>query len=387
MKKIRLGIDASNIRAGGGVTHLGQLLSAADPKAHGFEKIFVWSGRKTLDRLPDREWLEKIHLKILDKSLPLRFFWQQYMLRRCLLRTGSSVLFSPGGTLPRHLDLPGITMSQNLLPFEPQESKRFGLLINPMRLKMLLLRQSQGRSITNADAVIFLTEYARTKIFEELCISSKRCTVIPHGIEKRFFYEPKSVLPPVDYSQLRPFKLLYVSIIDVYKHQWHVAEAVASMRSKGIPVEIEFIGPAYLPALKRFEKTLNRLDPGGNFLRYRGALSFDSLHDAYRHADAFVFASSCENLPNILLEAMAAGLPIACSSRGPMPEVLGEAGVYFDPECSDTIEDVLRALFEKQELRQQIASKAFATAHNFSWELCAKDTFSFIAETVRVWSK
>ena len=54
-----------------------------------------------------------------------------------------------------------------------------------------------------------------------------------------------------------------------------------------------------------------------------------------------LFASSCENLPNILLETMGARLPIACSNRQPMPEILGEGGEYFDPEKSDTIYDAI----------------------------------------------
>lgn len=383
MMKFHLGIDASNIRAGGGLTHLGQLLSAADPEALGFERIIVWSGAKTLNHLPDRSWLEKIHLPILDRSLPLRYYWQQWLLPGCLQRAGATALFSPGGTLPRSLVIPQVTMSQNLLPFESQESKRFGNLTNLMRLKMLLLRQSQGRSVTHADGVIFLTEYARNRVFTELGIDSKRSAIIPHGIEKRFFCEPKAPSMSPVFSTVRPFKIIYVSIVDVYKHQWHVAEAVASLRSKGIPTEIEFIGPAYPPALNRLEATIRLKDPNGEFLHYRGAISFDSLHNAYKNADAFVFASSCENLPNILLEAMAAGLPIACSNRGPMPEVLGDAGIYFDPESSDTIEKALYTIFQGEDLRQQIACKAFSKAQEFSWKRCAEDTFSFIAETIR----
>ena len=49
-----IGIDASNIRAGGGVTHLDELLRAADPEAHGFSQVIVWSGSATLDRMRPR---------------------------------------------------------------------------------------------------------------------------------------------------------------------------------------------------------------------------------------------------------------------------------------------------------------------------------------------
>jgi hypothetical protein len=49
-----LGIDASNVRGGGGVTHLVELLAAADPVAAGFKCVVVWSGQATLGRIADK---------------------------------------------------------------------------------------------------------------------------------------------------------------------------------------------------------------------------------------------------------------------------------------------------------------------------------------------
>ena len=61
-----LGIDASNIRAGGGLTHLVELLGAADPLAHDFSRVVVWSGRSTLSRIEDRDGLGKVSGPVLD---------------------------------------------------------------------------------------------------------------------------------------------------------------------------------------------------------------------------------------------------------------------------------------------------------------------------------
>jgi glycosyltransferase involved in cell wall biosynthesis len=121
-------------------------------------------------------------------------------------------------------------------------------------------------------------------------------------------------------------------------------------------------------------------DPGEEFLHYRGAVPFDELPGLYRQADAFVFASSCENLPNILLEAMASGLPIACSNLGPMPEVLGDAGAYFHPEHPAEIASALQQLFEQPEVRNRLAHAALARARHFSWKRCADETFSFLTQ-------
>ncbi len=49
-----LGIDASNLRRGGGITHLVEVLKAAKPQDYGFTKVIVWSGSSTLDQIKDK---------------------------------------------------------------------------------------------------------------------------------------------------------------------------------------------------------------------------------------------------------------------------------------------------------------------------------------------
>ena len=85
-------------------------------------------------------------------------------------------------------------------------------------------------------------------------------------------------------------------------------------------------------------------------------------------------------MPNILLEGMASGLPMACSHRGPMPEMLGEAGVYFDPESPDEIAAALRPLIADPDLRTRCAEGAYAKAQTYSWERCAQETFAFLRQ-------
>ncbi len=84
---------------------------------------------------------------------------------------------------------------------------------------------------------------------------------------------------------------------------------------------------------------------------------------------------------------MAAGLPIACSNRGPMPEVLGDAGVFFDPESVDDTVKSLEKLIHNPSLREELAHRAYSQSQRFSWEQCAEKTFSFLAEIARAYKK
>ena len=371
-----VGIDASNLRAGGGVTHLVELLRACDPQASGFSRVIVWGGHSTLSQLEARSWLESRPLAVLDRGLTHRLLWQRFTLGKLARAAACDVLFVPGGSYSGEFR-PIVTMSRNLLPFEWRELRRFGWSF--MTLKLCLLRFSQSRTLRRADGVIFLTDFAYRVLMSVLGLTKGETVIIPHGINNRFARLPRAQVPIDRYTLGQPLRLLYVSIIDVYKHQWCVVEAMAQLRAQGLPVVIELVGPAYLPALRKLENAMARWDPRGEFITYSGALSHALLHEKYAAADICVFASSCENMPNILLEGMASGLPIACSRRGPMPEVLGDAGVYFDPESPADIAAALRRLIDSPSLRAELAQRSYERVHMFSWSRCAGETFGFLA--------
>lgn len=370
-----VGIDASNLRAGGGITHLVELLGAAEPARHGIGRVLVWCGRAMVERLPQRPWLEAIHDTRLDGGLVSRLWWQ-----RSALATAAAgrvdVLFLPGGSYGGRFR-PFVTMSRSLLPFQAAERRRYGA--SSMGLKMLLLRAGQASTFRRADGVIFLNEYARDVVTAATGPLPGRTAIVPHGVNDAFRLTPRPQRPAGYFSLERPFRLLYVSNIEPYKHQWHVVDAVARLRTRGVPIALALVGHSYPIARPRLDAALAAADPDGHVIRYSGPAAHADLVRLYHDADAFVFASSCENMPNILLEAMAAGLPIACADRGPMPGVLGDAGLYFDPEAPQTIADAIERLFVDPVRRAALAERAYARATAFSWRRCADETFAFLA--------
>jgi len=335
----------------------------------------LWAGLKS------GPGLRKVYEPLLDGYLPYRLYWQRFVLDRALRREGCDVLFAPGGSAGCGFR-PYVTMSRNMLPFERRERARYGK--SWMFLKMILLQQSQTRTFLNADGIIFLTQYARDVVMQGVKqLQGKNNVIIPHGVDKRFLLSPRVQKDIGSYSLQHPFRILYVSIVDMYKHQWHVVEAVARLRQSGLNITLQLIGAAYPPALKRLHQATSHYDHQDEFINYLGAVDYKSLPEVYHNADLFVFASSGENLPNILLVAMASGLPIACSNRGPMPEILGAAGEYFDPEKPKEIEETLQKLIDDRALRERCAWRAYTTAQGYSWEKCAQETFAFMADVAK----
>ena len=380
---LHIAIDASNIRQGGGITHLSQLLAAANPDHFGIGRVTVWASKSTALELPKRSWLKIRESEWVESILPFRIFSQQYLLPKEIENEGCDLLFSPGGTITTRLNIPVVTMSQNLLPFEPIEAARFGKF-SPMRFKMWLLRYFQVRSFKQADGVIFLTQYALDSVSKWVRKINIKSKIISHGVEERFLLAPRKQRNLKECSLENTFKLLYVSILMPYKHQIEVAIAVSKLRLEGYPVSAKFIGNSWGSYGKKFQKFIKNLDPEGKYLIWPGSLEFNKLHKEYSLTDAFVFASSCENLPNILIEAMAAGLPIVSSDRGPMTEVLADGGIYFDPENTDSIAFAIKKLIDNSDLRQNLAELSWMRSKEYSWDKCATETFAYIAEVFQI---
>lgn len=376
---MRLGIDASNIRSGGGVTHLVELLRTADPSAHGFTEVVVWASSATLSRLDDRPWLMKHHDSTLEKNYIHRALWQRNRLGLLAKEERCDLLFVPGGSFVTDFR-PVVTMSRNMLPFEWRELLRYGLSI-PL-IKLLLLRYTQSQSFRKADGLIFLTQYAEDVVSKVIGKRLEDTTVIPHGIDKRFFSAPRPKRSMEDFSNAAPCRILYVSHVEPYKHQWKVAEAISQLKTCGFHIRLDLVGEKG-NAIRRLLKTLHRVDPDKEFINYRGAVPYEELHNLYIAADIMIYASSCENMPNIVLESMAAGVPIACSKCGPMPEILGDASIYFNPEKPDEIARAIRTHIESPNLRAKMAQGAFERAQNYSWQRCADETFAFFERIIK----
>ena len=375
-----LGIDATNIRFGGGVTHLTELLKNVEIDRYGINHVVVWGCEETLNNLPNHSQIKKISIGSVKTGYIRRVLWQRLFLSHAVRQAKCDVLFVPGGNYVGNFS-PIVTMSRNMLPFQTKELSRY--LFSWIWLRLLILRQLQSYSFRRASGVIFLTEYASRAVQQIAGKLLGQSTVIAHGLSHRFARLPKPQMPIDSYSIDKPFRLIYVSIIDLYKHQWSVVQAVDLLRKEGFPLTLELIGPSYPAALRRLQAAIGVAGGQGNWVRVVGNVPHDKLSEHYGAADLGIFASSCENMPNILLETMAAGLPVVCSNKGPMPEVLGDSGLYFDPENPHEIATAIRQYLNSPDLRASKAEASYQRAKQYSWADCAHKTFGFLVQIAR----
>lgn len=370
-------VDASRNRSGGAKAHLLGILEAADPREHGIAGVHVWSTDELLRALPDHPWLTKHAPPAISGSLPQQMWWQARHLSSELQAAGCDILLSTdAGTVCRHR--PSVVMSRDMLSFEGREMYRYPLG-SFARTRLTLLKYMQVASLRRAEGAVFLTEYA-SRVIQGFSGPLPNVRVIHHGVSESFRRVARA---PDAEGSARELRCLYVSNADLYKHQWHVVRAIAQLRRQGMPVRLALLGGGAGRAQALLDQALAEEDPQRSFVEVLGAVPHDQIPRHLAQADIFLFASSCENMPNTLVEGMAAGLPIASSNRGPMPEILRDAGTYFDPEDPASIAQALAPLIGDASLRAELARKSFALAEQYSWKRCARETWSYLVEVWR----
>lgn len=379
IEKLTIGIDGSRNRSGGAVAHLVGILTEGDPIKSGIGTVHVWAYKKLLDQIPNRDWLVKHNPAELEGSMLAQLWWQRFKfpaeveLSKCQI-----VLNTDAGTVATVR--PAVTMSRDMLSYEPGEMDRYGLSLG--RLRLIFLRHMQNRSLQGSDAVIFLTHYASSTI-QQSCGSLPHISHIPHGVGPLFVSSMQRSSWPETKDD--PIRCVYVSNAELYKHQWNVIYAITELRELGYNLTLTLIGGGAGRAQEMLDAAKDEVDSEGMFIEQLEFIPQQDLPDHLATSDLFIFASSCENMPNTLVEGMAMGMPIACSNRGPMPEVLSDGGVYFDPEDVCSISSAIEQLIQFPEKRLKISKRAKVLSSQYSWSRCARETFELLRETfVRV---
>jgi glycosyltransferase involved in cell wall biosynthesis len=170
---------------------------------------------------------------------------------------------------------------------------------------------------------------------------------------------------------------IYVSNTAMYKHQWVVMEAIANLRRKW-PINIKFVGGGTSKSRALLNNSIKIYDPLKEYSEVVEFVKPSDMPKLLGECDISIFASSCENLPVTLLESMAVGLPIACSNRGPMVEVLENGGIYFNPEKASEIESAVENIITDNLLRLKIGKTAKEIALSYSWARCGNRTWEFV---------
>ena len=245
----------------------------------------------------------------------------------------------------------------------------------------------QRLAISQASLIATVSEYSKSQIVEQFNLPTSRLRVISEAAQPIFrVTEPgrkrTEVLERYGLGSEGKF-LLYVGGISPHKNLSILIDAFHKIRSTSPDVKLVLVGDykddPFLSAYPALRSQVNDLDLAGSVI-FTGFVPDVDLVEMYNAATLLVLPSLDEGFGLPAVEGMACGTPVASSDRGSLPEVLGDAGEFFDPLNVSEISSVVGSLLADREKRGRLSERGLERSQLFRWERSATETLSIFNE-------
>jgi glycosyltransferase involved in cell wall biosynthesis len=274
---------------------------------------------------------------------------------------GVDVVFGANYFLPR---LHAAIARRKVITIHDLTYKRFPDLLQKETLDNL--ERQMKREIAQADAIVCVSESTRRDLLHYYDVDPSRAFAIQSGIAAPRDYAPIDGLPGR--------YILFVSTIEPRKNLGVLLDAYERVRGAHPDVALVVVGKvgwkseSLVPRLRRTGIVhLDYLDPA-------------RLASVYRDATVFVMPSIYEGFGFPLLEAMTHGVPSIAAHSSSLPEIGGDAALYFEPSDSRALEAQLANVLSDEALRTDLAKRGRAQAAKFSWARAAEKTLAVLRQ-------
>jgi glycosyltransferase involved in cell wall biosynthesis len=372
---MRILVDGDSAGSGGYLRHLRGVLTARPPQDVAITLLCSRPHADRLGRLGD-------HVRVLtppelgDPRRRVRRAWRLTRFPALVREVRPDVLLHARGFVSgRAGAVPRVVIHHNISPFHGETYRLYGPSMSSVRNLAVWTAQASG--FLRADGVAFVGEPARDRVTRQVP-GIRRHTVTGNATPDDYLDLPvaaRRALP----DQVR---VLCVSTHYMSKYPWNVVHGVCDARERtGLDLRLHLVGGGDRRTGERLRAAVQERH-AASFVTVHGDVAEERMPAVYADADVFVFPSTQETWPITLLEAMATGLPIACSNRMPMPQMLKDGGVYFDPVAPASLASALGVLLADGDLRVRCGQRAQAYARQNQWQASADRLFDFLRTIV-----
>src|SRR5216684_3409754 len=348
---LRIGVNALYLIPGGvGGTeiYLRNLLKAL-AAIDSANQYIVFTNRETgADLVPKQANFLHAPQDVRASFRPGRILWEQLILPFAITKQRIDVLFNPGFTAPIVCGAPMVTVFHDLQHKRHPEYFRWFDLPFWKFFLWASVRRSRGLiAVSGATRDDLQRYYGAT------------AQVIHHGVEPQFLEIADRRLPK-DY-------LLCASTSHPHKNLERLLRVHREVR--GLP-------PLVITGVRGFAAAeVEKL--AGDSVRITGWVPREELYELFRGARGFIYPSMFEGFGMPVLEAMAAGVPVACSNIPPLREIAGSTVHYFDPSSDSEIGAALRLLADGTISTEAATERA----REFTWDKTARETLDYLSKS------
>jgi glycosyltransferase involved in cell wall biosynthesis len=362
---MRIGVNALYLIPGGvGGTeiYLRSLLRAL-ASIDATNEYFVFTNRETgADLVPKAPNFTRMPQGVRGVSRPARLIWEQTALPLAAAHLKLDALLNPGFTAPFFGSCPRVTVFHDMQhKRHPEYFRWFDLPFWRFCLYWSARRSRRLIAVSDATAADILRYYPRTP--------KEKIRVIPHGVDPEFTRIRE---------RRRPEKfLLAVSTLHPHKNLDGLLRAFAIFRCGHPEFRLTVCGMHgfFTGPLAELRTQLGLEDA----VEFPGWIPREQVYDLFARAWAFVYPSRFEGFGLPVPEALAAGIPTACSDVEPLASVAGEAAVKFAPDDVEGMARALAAITDDETLRTRLSNEGPKHATRYSWEAAARATLEAIA--------
>lgn len=327
---------------------------------------------------PDHEYVTHIVNARWKRPIP-NILWQNLVLPRLCRAHAYDVLFLPAANrrLPFWLPCPSVGTVHDFSSMHIDGKYDFLRDVYIKRVLPFLVRR--------LTRVIAVSECTKQDIVRYARVPAERIAVIPHGVDHEVYYprdKAEAQRRVCEKYGIRSPYVLYISRIEhPGKNHARLIRAFAQLKQdKGLPHQLVLAGSDW----NRAEEVHKAADAAklGDDIRFTGFIDGADLPYLYCGAELFVFPSLFEGFGMPILEAMACGVPVACSNTSSLPEVAGDAAIYFDPSDVKAIAAAVGEVLVTPTVRADTAKSGLRWAAQSRWSAAANSTLAEIENAV-----
>lgn len=248
------------------------------------------------------------------------------------------------------------------------------------------IRRSTKTTLDQADGIITISSYSKATITEKYQIAADKI-LVTHLNSDGCFDKP---LDPVRINELKKEigcdYIFYPANTWPHKNHMNLLKAYKILKEEHhTDLKLVFTGDSKQQK-KDIEGYIKDNGLEGD-IKYLGYLPQEDMPYIFANARMLAFPSIFEGFGIPLVEAMKAGVAIACSECGSIPEVAGDAALYFNAYDPHDIAEKLYQLSRDTGLRKELIARGKRMAEKYSWEKCAKDTREYLQKIISATDK
>lgn len=306
----------------------------------------------------------------ISQKLILQRLYHRHNLRKFIKKNRYDVVLFPaaGKILPtKFKKYTGVAIINSIISLDIQNARKS-------------YRRHLKKGLKNIQKIIAATQFIKDDLVK-LGINSEKITVIHNGIDHKFFFPLVDLND--DFIEIKPFAIkrpyfVYGSSLSSpdKKHIELIKAFELFKKNTGLPHRLVIAGNDG-PYADEIHKVAFDSEYASDIFLI-GYFPHESFARLYGGAEACLFPSVNEGVGLPILEAMACGIPVLCSSKGALKEEGGTSALYFDSDNIDEIASCMQKIVEDSELKNNMIADSIVWAHEFNWEKTVQETLALI---------